>query len=127
MKRENMFKPGTLPPTDGLDITVDRGEEAATVRLHGRLGIDSSPELRDQLLAILQAQPPKTVVVDLTELSYIDTSGIATLLEALRIARNRRSRLCVNGLQGRVARLFDAAGLMNIFETSDCKSELKVS
>lgn len=103
-----------------LDITVDHDEERAVVRLHGRLGIDSSPVLRDRLLAMLQGQPPKAIIVDLTEVSFIDAAGIATLLEALKIARNRQSTLCVKGLQGRMAHLLQVTGLLAVFETG-CK------
>jgi anti-sigma B factor antagonist len=106
---------------DSLAITVDPGEERVFVRLHGRLVIDSSPDLRDRLLAILQGQPPKTVIVDLAEISYMDDSGIATLLEALKIARNRQVTFCLKGLQGRMARLFEVTGLRAVFETAGCK------
>jgi anti-sigma B factor antagonist len=106
---------------ESLDITVDDGEERAFVRLHGRLGIDSSPTLRDRLLAILQGQPPKTIIVDLAEVSYIGSSGIATLLEALKMARNRQATLCLQGLQGRIVRLFEVTGLLSVFETAGCK------
>jgi anti-sigma B factor antagonist len=106
---------------ESLDITVEQGEERAFVRLHGHVGIDSSPDLRDRLLALLQGQPPKTVIVDLTEVSYIDASGIATLLEALKVARNRQVTLCLKGLHGRIVRFFEVTGLLSVFETAGCK------
>ena len=106
---------------ESLDINVDHGEEHALVRLRGRLGIDSSPTLRDRLLAILQGQPPKTIIVDLTEVSFIDAAGIATLLEALKVARHHQATLCLKGLQGRMVRLFEATGLQAVFESA-CKA-----
>lgn len=112
---------GLVTEGDSLDISVDDGEERAFVRLDGRLGIDSSPALRDRLLAISQGQPPKTIIVDLTEVSYIDSSGIATLLEALKVARNRQATLCLKGLQGRIVRLFEVTGLLAVFEMTGCK------
>jgi anti-anti-sigma regulatory factor len=49
--------------------------------LRGRLGIESSPDLRVHLLAMLRRQsPPKTIAIDLAAVSYTDTSGIATLI-----------------------------------------------
>ena len=114
------MKHGPITPDD-LEISVDHSEEGTLVRLHGRLGIDSSPDLRDRLLAILHGQAPKAVVVDVTQVSYIDTSGVATLLEALKIAHNRKTTLCLKGLQGRMARLFEVTGLMALFETADCR------
>jgi anti-sigma B factor antagonist len=112
---------GLVTEGDNLAITVDEGEEHAFVRLQGRLGIDSSPALRDRLLATLRGQPPKNVVVDLTEVSSIDASGVATLLEALKVARNRQVTLCLKGLQGRIVRLFEVTGLLAVFETTGCK------
>ena len=106
---------------DSLDITVDHDEERAFVRLRGRLSIDSSPTLRDRLLAMLQGQPPKTIIVDLTEVSYIGSSGVATLLEALKLARNRQATLCLKGLQVRMVHLFKVTGLLSVFETAGCK------
>lgn len=103
-----------------LEMAVHRDQESTTLRLRGRLSIDSSPALRDQLLATLNAQLSKTVSVDLTDVFYIDTSGVATLIEALKIARNRQTKLCVTGLHGRVDRLFQAAGLTHLFQ-ADCK------
>jgi anti-sigma B factor antagonist len=113
--------------SDTLEITMDHDEEGVLVRLQGRLGIDSSPDLRDRLLAILRGQPSKVLIVDLTEVSYIDTSGIATLLEALKIARNRHITLRLKGLQSRQARLFEATGLTALFETSGTQNATPTS
>ena len=101
---------------DDLAIKVDNGDDRTFVRLRGRLGIDSSPTLRDLLLGILQGRGPKTIIVDLTEVSHIDASGIATLLEALKLARTRHTTLCLTGLQGRMVRLFEVTGLQAVFE-----------
>jgi len=109
--------------SDTLEISVDHSEEGALVRLQGRLGIDSSPDLRERLLGILQGQTLKAVTVDLTEVSYIDASGIATLLEAFKVARNRQTRLCFKGLQSRVVRLFEVTGLLALFEANGCKND----
>ena len=121
------LKKGFVTGGERLDITVEHGDERAFVRLNGHLGIDSSPDLRDRLLAILQGQPPKIIVVDLTEVAYVDASGVATLLEALKIARSRQSTLCLKGLQGRMARLMEVTGLLAVFESAACKDAVAES
>ncbi|MGC1434248.1 MAG: STAS domain-containing protein, partial [Terriglobales bacterium] len=105
---------GIVSATD-LQITLDETSEGTLVRLRGHLGIDSSPAFRDRLLAVLQGQSMETVAVDLTEVSYLDTSGIATLVEGLKVARSRRNTLRIQGLQGRVLHLFEVTGLLDIF------------
>ncbi len=112
---------GIVSATD-LQVTVDESTEGAVVRLRGRLSIGSSPAFRDQLLAVLGRPSVRAVVVDLTEVSYIDASGIATLVEALKIARNRRNNLCLVGLQGRVLHLFEVTGLLDLFGTNGSRS-----
>jgi anti-sigma B factor antagonist len=102
----------------GLEVTVKHGEQRIFVYLRGLLNFDSSPDFRDQLLAILREQSPKVLIVDLTQVSYIDSSGIATLLEALKIARTCQTTLCLQGLQGRVVHLFEVTGLSTLFEAS---------
>ncbi len=107
-----------------LEITEDEGEEGTVVRLRGRLSIDFSPAFRDRLLALLRRQSPAAVIViiDLSEVSYMDASGIATLIEGLKAARNRQITLCLRGMQGRVRHLFEVTGLLTLFETSGCGS-----
>jgi anti-sigma B factor antagonist len=113
-----------------LEIIEDEGEEGTLVRLRGRLSIDSSPAFRDRLLALLRRQSRAGVIVDLTEVSYMDASGVATLVEGLKTARNRQTTLCLKGLQGRVRHLFEVTGLLTLFETSgrrSASSAVKVS
>jgi len=105
-----------------LEVTVDEGQKGTLVRLQGRLSIDSSPAFRDRLLTLLGGQSPAPVIVDLTEVSYIDASGVATLVEGLKTARNRQTTLCLQGLQGRVRHLFEVTGLLTLFEIGGCRS-----
>jgi anti-sigma B factor antagonist len=102
----------------GLEISVTHAEEGALVQLNGRVSIDSSPALRDRFLGILQGETPEALVVDLTDVSYIDCSGIATLIEALKIARNRKSTLYLKGLHDRLLHLLEVTGVLSLFGTN---------
>ena len=107
---------------DDLKISAQRDADNTVVSLSGHLNIGSSPILRDRLLAILQSDSTKAVIVDLTEVPYIDASGIATLVEALKIARTHQATLCLKGLQGRLLHLFEVTGISALFETVGCGS-----
>ena len=103
--RENVEKSGIM--------TVD--ENGALAFLHGRIDIDSSPAVRDQLLALLQAPHPRTVSIDLSGVTHIDSSAVATLIEALKIARNCETELRLQGLHDRLLHLFEATGILSLF------------
>jgi len=103
---------------DTLQISVDSQKKGAVMYLQGRVDIESSPDLRDHLLTMLRKpSPPETIIIDLKEVSYIDTSGIATLIEGLKIARIGSISMHLQGLQGHLLHLFQATGLGSLFDT----------
>jgi anti-anti-sigma regulatory factor len=55
-----------LNGNEDLEIAVSKRDDSSIVRLRGRVNVDSSPALRDQLMALLRAQSPKAVIVDLS-------------------------------------------------------------
>jgi anti-anti-sigma factor len=104
--------------TQDLSIQVTNSDGEAVVCLGGRVTVDSSPRLRKQLLALLSRRSPLTLIIDLSELSYIDCSGIATLIEALRIARQFRTNLQLRGVRDGPRHLLEVTGLLHLFDTN---------
>ena len=90
-------------------------ENGALASLYGRIDIDSSPAVRDQLIALFHAPHSRTVSIDLSGVTRIDSSGVATLIEALKIARNCKTELRLQGLHDRLHRLFEATGILPLF------------
>jgi anti-sigma B factor antagonist len=109
-----------IPSSSTLKISVDQVGKDVMVRLSGRVDVDSSPDLRDRLLTMLSEEAlPQTIIVDLAGVPYIETSGIATLIEALRVARHRQINFRLQGLSGAVLRLFEVTGVLALFEAND--------
>jgi anti-anti-sigma factor len=107
-------------PSNNLTISVDQVGNDATVRLSGRVDVDSSPDLRDRLRTLLSEEGlPQAIIVDLAGVSYLETSGIATLIEALRIARHHQINFRLQGLSGAVLRLFEVTGVLALFEANN--------
>jgi anti-sigma B factor antagonist len=113
--------------TPDLSISVTYREGGALVCLSGRVSVDSSPNLRDRLLATLGRPSLSTLTIDMSELTYIDCSGVATLIEALRIARRRNTLLQLRGLHDRPRYLLEVTGLLRLFETNGQSSGSCVS
>lgn len=113
--------------TDSLEISVHSGEshkEGAVMYLRGRVNIEASPDLRDRLLAMLRPQSSRAITIDLAGVSYMDTSGLATLIEALKIARINGIEMHLRGLQGRLLHLFQVTGIGSLFDTGGPTSDL---
>jgi len=90
-------------------------ENGSLTSLYGRIDIDSSPAVRDQLIALLNTPHARTVSIDLSGVTHIDSSGVATMIEALKIARNCETELRLQGLHDRLHRLFEATGILSLF------------
>ena len=113
--------------TRDLSISVSDSEGGAVVCLSGRVSVDSSPNLRERLHAVLKRPSLPALTIDLAELAYIDCSGVATLIEALRISRSRKTRLQLRGLRDRPRYLLEVTGLLRLFETTERTSESSAS
>jgi anti-sigma B factor antagonist len=100
-----------------LNISVVDSDDGARVALRGRLSIDTSPEVRDRLLAILGRRLISAVTIDMAELSYMDCSGVATLVESLKIARSHNTTVLFTGLHDRPRYFLEATGLLYFFQT----------
>lgn len=87
----------------------------SSVSIQGRITIDNSGEMRLKLLDSLRSKP-NHLTVDLSAVSYLDTSGLATLFEAARIAREQDTRMVLKGLHGQPRQFFQMPELAGLFE-----------
>jgi anti-sigma B factor antagonist len=82
--------------------------------VHGDIDFGSSPDLRQDILDTLQTHPQR-LVIDLANVSYMDSSGLATLVEALQQQRQAGRKLILSALQPRVMSIFEIARLHTLF------------
>jgi anti-sigma B factor antagonist len=92
-----------------------RGPECR-VSLSGRITIDSSPGLRALLLERLETPSCETLTVDFCEVTYVDTSGLAILVEILRAARTQGKSFRLSGLRERPRYLLETTRLLHLFD-----------
>jgi len=84
------------------------------VSMAGRITIDNSDQLRRKLANALRAHPA-LVTVELSGVTYMDTSGLATLMEATRTARLQGTRLVLSGIQQQPRYLLKVTDLDHVF------------
>ncbi|MGH9401271.1 MAG: STAS domain-containing protein [Terriglobia bacterium] len=84
------------------------------VDVTGDIDMGTSPNLRKALLESLKETP--RLVVNLREVRYVDSSGIASLVEVLKEARKTGKRLVLIGLNAAVHEVLQLTRLTKIFE-----------
>lgn len=93
----------------------DNNIVAGKAAFHGRITIENSGEMRAALSRALR-QKPADLPVDLSDVSYMDTSAVATLVEAARIARKQGTRLILEGLHDQPRYLLEITHLDHLFD-----------
>jgi len=95
--------------------TATRIEKGTTiVDVVGQIDLSNSPALRKTLLDSLKSTD--RVAVNLIAVKYIDSSGIASLLEVLKEARQSKKRLILFGLTAAVTQVLQLTRLTGVFE-----------
>ena len=102
-----------LPLSEGVVSEAVEQEGATVVCLKGDVDLHRAPELHERLVKITNGRPDR-VVVDLTDVRYIDSSGVATLISAFQRVNQHGGTLFLAGLQPRVRSVFEIAQLERI-------------
>jgi len=103
-------QPGRSGQSDDLlDVRVDQGDGAAVLELAGELDLSTVPKLEDALFERVGAEA--AVVVDLSRVVFIDSSGIGLLIRAFRSLNGRGPMLTVIAPGSQIERLFKIAGI----------------
>ena len=105
-----------------IDLKLDKTGDAVTVSVTGDIDMSSSTKMRDALAPLFQNNN-KVVVVDLSGVSYIDSSGIATLVEGLQWSHNSKNKFRLAALTPGVKDVFEIARLLTVFEVFETKEQ----
>jgi len=111
-----------MDTADSLHISSHERDGTIVVCPSGEIDLSQSPTLRQFLHEVLAKQPP-AVVIDLSNVPYMDSSGVATLVEAMQQARRYNGRIVLCGLQDKVKSIFEIARLDMVFTIVDTEEE----
>lgn len=122
--------PGTPEPPELLAVTITRDDGAVVVTVRGEIDLYTAPSLAAALRDAVDQAPGSLVVIDLSAVTFMASSGIAVLTTGLSHAQQRDCRILLAGGGRPVHRPLEAAGLEQHFEfvqsTSDALARTKV-
>lgn len=106
-----------------MNISARRIEQATILDVSGNIDMSNSPEVRKALLQEIRSKRAPRVVVNLTSVEYIDSSGVASLIEGLKAARELGSRLILFGLNESAREVLKISRLLKLFEIYDNEAQ----
>ena len=101
-----------------LAIEQRQHNGAAVIALQGEIDLHSSPALRKVLLDHVQQKTPR-VLIDMSAVTYVDSSGVGTLVELKRKLDRQRGAVVLVGVQPRVRSVFEITQLDKFFTMAE--------
>lgn len=107
---------------DSTVKAVRKDGSATVVTLRGEVDLHRTPEVHRALIEACERQPER-LVVNLADVSYMDSSGIGTLVEIYRRVNGYNGQLMLCGLNERVHSVFEITKLDNFFRIYPTEAE----
>jgi anti-sigma B factor antagonist len=100
-----------------LTFEIERDGDTAIVKCHGRLVAGTTEELYQEVKQLLSQA--KVVVVDLAELTYVDSSGLGTLVRLHASARREGCEFKLLHLGKQLRNLLRVTNLLSVFSQAE--------
>lgn len=97
-----------------MDISERVEDGIPVIAISGDVDLASSPKLREHLKSKTSEKCSK-LLLDFSDVSYIDSSGLATLIEYFQAAQSFGGKLAISNLSPRVRNVFEIVRLEQIF------------
>jgi len=112
---------------DTAQISCRRHDKVTIFDLSGDIDFANSRQLRESVLREIQESRTSHVTVNLSAVRYIDSSGIASLVEALKASRDRGTRFILFGVSTPARELLQFSRLIKVFEIYDSEEQALAS
>ena len=119
-----MTRPNSNP---GSVVENIRREDGVTIlAIAGDIDMHRSVEMRERLLEVM-SEKPETTVINLSRVDFMDSSGLATLVEAMQLSRRYGGQIKLVGVQQRVRSILEISRLDSIFPIFESEAEALAS
>jgi anti-sigma B factor antagonist len=102
-----------------MDVSTRQVGNATIVDVVGDITLYNSPEIRRVLLGLLKEHHAPRVIVNLEKVKYIDSAGVASLVEGLKTSRDLKSGFALYGLSRTTREVLELTRLIKVFEVHD--------
>lgn len=96
-----------------MNINTEDKESYTVIKFEGEVDLACSPDARQSILSNLEEN--KNLLVDLANVSYIDSSGVATLVEGYQTAKKQSLDFCLIGVSDAAMSVLKLARLDQVF------------
>jgi len=97
-----------------MEVRTEQSGQVSVVAVNGDVDLSSSRSLQAELREVISGGPNR-LIVDLSGVPYMDSSGVATLVEAMQLSRKKGTQLVLCSMSEKVQSIFEIARLDKVF------------
>jgi anti-sigma B factor antagonist len=105
-----------------MKVSQNNQDGVSVLVIEGEIDLYASPQLREKFDEVVEGDG-KAVVVNLDKVSYIDSSGLATFIEAYQKLNAKEGKLVLCNLKETVRSVFEIARLEDVLTLAGSESE----
>ncbi|WP_019244119.1 MULTISPECIES: anti-sigma factor antagonist [Bacillus] len=103
-------------------INIEQVESGVKISISGEIDAYTAPELREKLFPLAEQASIK-MTIDLTNVSYMDSTGLGVFVGAFKMVRANDGEFQIVGLSQRLKRLFDITGLTEVMQINSVETK----
>ena len=105
-----------------MAVRIDSKQGLTVCHIDGEIDINSSPMIKKSFDKLISQKTSK-IVINLSKVTYVDSSGLATLVEILKNMRSYGGRMRLACMSPKIKSLFEITKLEKLFEIMADESE----
>ena len=106
-----------------MNISTRQSGEATILELVGDITLYNTPDVRKAMMGLLKEKHVPYLAVNMRGVRYIDSSGVASLVEGLKVSRDLQSRFVLYGLTKTAREVLELTRLLRVFEVHETEEQ----
>lgn len=106
-----------------MNISTRQSGETTILDLVGDITLYNTPDVRKAMIALLKEKRVPCLVVNMRGVRYIDSSGVASLVEGLKVSRDMQIRFALCGLTKTAREVLELTRLLRVFEVHETEEQ----
>jgi len=98
-----------------MSVKIESKKGLTVCHVEGEIDINSSPGIKKAFDKLIAQKTPK-IIINLSKVTYVDSSGLATLVEILKNMKSYGGRMRLTNLSSKIKSLFEITKLERLFE-----------
>lgn len=99
-----------------MGMSIHKGDDTVIIKLSGELDHHMTSGIRNQADEAIKSRSPSTVILDFSDITFMDSSGIGLVMGRYRLLQNTGGKIVIRGASSSIMSVMKMAGLERLAE-----------